>query len=108
MLATIAKLVVSCGLIFFMATDGRATEHGAPYFSVTGADGVDRLPLLQTSVDVDIAGPIAQVALRQTFENRGSATIEANYVFPVSDRGAVSGLTMRIGGAIAGTRGSTQ
>jgi len=104
MLATIARLVVSFGLIAFAATDGLAAEQGAPYFSVAGTDSVDRLPLLQTSADVDIVGPIAQVVLRQTFENRGSATIEANYVFPVSDRGAVSGLTMRIGDRVVQAR----
>lgn len=72
-----------------------AAEHGAPYFSVNG--GVDRLPLLQSTATVDIVGPIADVTLKQTYENRGTATIEATYVFPVSDRGAVSALSMRIG-----------
>lgn len=74
-----------------------AEAHGAPYFAVQGDGTVDRLPLLQTSSAVDIVGPIAAVTLKQTFENRGTATIEATYVFPASDRAAVSGLTMRIG-----------
>lgn len=78
-------------------TAATAAEHGAPYFSIDGSKGVDRLPLLQSTATVDIVGPIADVTLKQTYENRGSATIEATYVFPVSDRGAISSLTMRIG-----------
>ncbi|MEO5625902.1 MAG: VIT domain-containing protein [Dokdonella sp.] len=72
----------------------------APYFSVNDGKTIERLPLLQTNADVNVAGPIAEVVLKQTFENRGAATIEATYVFPASDRGAVSALTMRIGSRI--------
>lgn len=77
-----------------------AEEKHAPYFAVQGTDTVERLPLLQTSASANIAGPIADVALKQVFENRGTATIEAVYVFPASDRAAVSALTMRIGDRI--------
>jgi Ca-activated chloride channel family protein len=77
-----------------------AEGKGAPYFAVQGTGTVERLPLLQTNASANIVGPVAEVALKQVFENRGTATIEAVYVFPASDRAAVSALTMRIGDRI--------
>ncbi|TDR38879.1 Ca-activated chloride channel family protein [Tahibacter aquaticus] len=70
-----------------------------PYFQVISADAgkVERLPLLQTQADVQIAGTIAAVQLRQRFENRGQVPIEAVYVFPASIHAAVTGLSLRIG-----------
>jgi Ca-activated chloride channel family protein len=99
--ALAAMLLLSCAV---NASAAAADAHSAPYFSVNGTDGVERLPLLQTTATVDIVGPIADVTLKQTFENRGSAKIEATYVFPASDRGAVSALTMRIGERVVQAR----
>ena len=97
-LAALAALFCSC---VCAGTPVIAAEaHGAPYFAVQGDGSVDRLPLLQTSAAVDIVGPIAAVTHKQTIATRGAATIEAAYVFPASDRAAVSGLTMRIGDRI--------
>src|SRR5262245_11567277 len=63
-----------------------ADDHTlAPYFYVPGADAeTERLPLKETSAQVDIAGVIAQVKLRQVFANEGKRPIEAVYVFPAS------------------------
>src|SRR5213075_670151 len=70
----------------------------SPYFFVEGGDsGVDRLPLLGTSVQVDIAGVIAHVTVRQSYKNDGTRPIHARYVFPASTRAAVHGLTMTVG-----------
>ena len=70
----------------------------SPYFIVEGGDtGVDRLPLKDTRVDVAIAGVIADVTVRQVYENRGQRPLHARYVFPASTRAAVSGMTMTIG-----------
>lgn len=73
-----------------------ATAASAPYLA--SSDGsVERLPLLQTQVDATIAGVIANVEVRQVYENRGDTAIEAIYVFPASSRAAVHALTLRIG-----------
>src|SRR5262249_40204042 len=48
-------------------------------------------------VDVSIAGVIADVVVRQTYENHGARPINARYVFPASTRAAVYGMTMTIG-----------
>ncbi|HZP67480.1 MAG TPA: VIT domain-containing protein, partial [Rudaea sp.] len=69
----------------------------APYLRVAGAEDIERLPLLMTSVDATVAGVIADVGVTQTFENRGQKPIEAVYVFPGSTRAAVYAATMTIG-----------
>jgi Ca-activated chloride channel family protein len=70
----------------------------SPYFFVTGGDpAVDRLPLKDTRVDVAITGVIADVTVRQVYENHGTRPIHARYVFPASTRAAVYGMTMTVG-----------
>ena len=70
----------------------------SPYFFVEGGDpALDRLPLKDTRVDVAIAGVIADVTVRQVYENRGARPLHARYIFPASTRAAVYGLTMVVG-----------
>jgi Ca-activated chloride channel family protein len=75
-----------------------ADQTLSPYFFVEGGDpSIDRLPLKDTRVDVAIAGVIADVTVRQVYENRGTRPIHARYVFPASTRAAVYGMTMTVG-----------
>ncbi|HSB60084.1 MAG TPA: VIT and VWA domain-containing protein, partial [Vicinamibacteria bacterium] len=75
-----------------------SSETLSPYFVVVGGDeAVDRLPLLGTSVEVSVAGVIADVTVRQTYKNAGARPIHATYVFPASTRAAVHGLTLAVG-----------
>ena len=70
----------------------------SPFFFVEGGDpAIDPLPLKDTKVEVAIAGVIADVTVRQVYENRGTRPIHARYVFPASTRAAVYGLTMTVG-----------
>src|SRR5262245_41816015 len=69
----------------------------SPYFFVDGDPAVDRLPLKDTRVDVAISGVIADVSVRQIYENRGQRPLHARYVFPASTRAAVYGMTMTVG-----------
>jgi len=70
----------------------------SPYFFVEGGDpSIDRLPLKDTRVDVAIAGVIADVTVRQVYENHGTRPIHIRYVFPASTRAAVHGMTMTVG-----------
>lgn len=73
-----------------------ADTASAPYLAASDGS-VEQLPLLQTQVDATIAGVIANVEVRQVYENRGSTAIEAIYVFPGSSRAAVHALTLRVG-----------
>src|SRR5688572_13456657 len=82
------------------AQDDRAADDKtlSPYFFVEGGDpAVDRLPLKRTHVEVAVAGVIADVTVRQVYENRGTRPIHARYVFPASTRAAVYGMTMTVG-----------
>ena len=80
------------------AADAAAERSLAPYLYVAGGDpATERLPLRETSAQVDVAGVIAHVALHQVFENGGAKPIEVTYVFPGSTRAAVHGMRMKIG-----------
>lgn len=70
----------------------------SPYFFIEGGDSrTDRFPLLGTRVNVNVAGVIADVTVRQTYKNDGQRPIHAKYIFPASTRAAVHGLTMTVG-----------
>jgi Ca-activated chloride channel homolog len=70
----------------------------SPYFFVKSDDPeTDRLPLKSTSVDVNIAGVIADARVTQVYKNEGKNALEAIYVFPASTRAAVYGMKMTIG-----------
>lgn len=70
----------------------------SPYFFVKSNDpSVDRMPLKSTSADVNIAGVIADVRVKQVYINEGENTLEAIYIFPGSTKAAVYGMSMRIG-----------
>lgn len=70
----------------------------SPYFFIEHGDPeLDRLPLKKTQVEVAISGVIADVIVRQVYENSGTRPIHARYVFPGSTRAAVYGMTMTVG-----------
>ena len=70
----------------------------SPYFFIENADQtVDRFPLKDTTVEVDISGVIADVVIRQTYSNDGARPISGRYIFPLSTRAAVHGMQMTIG-----------
>ncbi len=77
-------------------------QTSAPYFQVQNmenleASGMEGFPLQSTDVEVTISGMIANVEVRQVYQNRGKETIEAIYIFPGGTRAAVHGLTLKIG-----------
>jgi Ca-activated chloride channel family protein len=87
-----------------LAGDARAQSQDqadktlSPYFFVEGGDpAIDRLPLKDTRVEVAITGVIADVIVRQVYENHGSRPLHVRYIFPASTRAAVYGLTMTVG-----------
>jgi Ca-activated chloride channel homolog len=70
----------------------------SPYFFIPGGDpDVDRMPLKQTDVEVNITGVIADVQITQIYKNEGKKNIEALYVFPASTRAAVYAMKMTLG-----------
>ncbi|NNE68012.1 MAG: VWA domain-containing protein [Pyrinomonadaceae bacterium] len=72
----------------------------SPYFFVTGDPEIDKLPLKDTSVEIAIAGVIADVKVTQKYLNAGRRPINATYVFPASTRAAVYSMRMKIGNEV--------
>lgn len=107
---SIAGLLLACGLachpvlaqenVAFSNEDAgvRTTAAVGPYFRITSTDSAtDWLPLKRTRTRVAISGVVADVTVTQTYANRGTAPINASYIFPGSTRAAVTGMTMTIG-----------
>jgi Ca-activated chloride channel family protein len=69
-------------------------QTGSPYFALS--EKAD-FPLASTAADVNIAGVIADVTVRQIYVNKGANRLEATYVFPGSTNSAVYGMTMIVG-----------
>lgn len=88
-----ALIVFSVGFGQALAADDPDNSL-SPYFELSSPGN---FPLRKTETEVAIAGVIAQVTVRQTYANAGSAAIEARYLFPASTRAAVHGMTMKVG-----------
>lgn len=61
------------------------------------SDEPELFPLVDTAVSARIVGYVANVAVRQTYNNPFSDSIEAVYVFPLPDNAAVSAMTITVG-----------
>ncbi|MBN1115770.1 MAG: TonB family protein [Bacteroidales bacterium] len=78
-------------------TETSTDKSLSPYFMVlTEESETEQLPLKNTRVDVNIAGVIADVQVKQVYSNTGKKTLEAIYVFPASTRAAVYNMVMKI------------
>ncbi len=55
------------------------------------------LPLRETRVEVDVAGPVAAVEVRQRYRNPFREPIETIYAFPLPENSAVTDLRFEIG-----------
>jgi Ca-activated chloride channel homolog len=96
----LALLVLLLGCCIAVPALASTPARGQAPF-LTSADGsIERIPLTMTTVDITVAGVIADVTVKQVYENRGDHPIEAVYVFPGSTRAAIHGLTMRIGNRV--------
>ena len=73
--------------------------HNAGALTAVGAEGqsLGACPLVHTDVDVRVSGPLARVTVVQQFTNPFQEKIEAIYTFPLSHRGAVDRMRIRLG-----------
>lgn len=77
------------------------TRTLSPYFVVLSENPeTDKLPLKETTADVNIVGVIADVTVRQVYVNAGMNKLEAIYTFPLSTRAAVYAMEMKVGSRI--------
>jgi len=76
----------------------REDQSLSPYFMVKSNSPDEAwMPLKKTDVEVNIAGVIADVCVKQIYINESKNTLEAIYVFPGSTRAAVYAMAMTIG-----------
>lgn len=94
---TLVALALTLYALPASATEVPPERTESPYFRVIGETNTEALPLVSTHADVDIAGVIARVNVKQTYKNSGSTPIEAIYVFPGSTRAAIFKMKMTIG-----------
>ena len=80
-----------------MAVIGQQTTEGSLYAVGKQGSELGACPLKNTAVKVSISGFISRVSVRQEFENSYAEPIEAVYVFPLSQNGAVDAMTMTVG-----------
>ncbi len=92
------RTLISSFFLALLSLQALSAQNQSPYFHVS-TEGItsEQFPLLSTSAQVNITGPIADVTVRQVYKNSGDRTIEAIYVFPASTRAAVYAMSMRIG-----------
>lgn len=97
-LGLIALVIVTSFLFSPLYAQNEPSDvREAPYFLVNGQSQQVELPLKSTSAEVKIAGVIADVKIRQTYVNSGTAPVEAVYIFPGSTQAAVYGMNMKVG-----------
>lgn len=69
-----------------------------PYLELARSEGAaNRLPLKHTHVSATLNGMVAEVEVRQTYENPATHPIEAIYTFPLPENSAVNFMQMVIG-----------
>jgi Ca-activated chloride channel family protein len=74
----------------------RRDDDGAGFGAIETARG--NLPLAAMDVRAAITGLSYRIQLRQTFVNNLGVPIEASYIFPLPDRGAVTAFRLRVAG----------
>ena len=99
-LQLLSSLIIMLGTLVLTTATAQQTNidcPGIPYFEILSENAGEALPLVSTNADVQIAGVIAHVTVKQVYRNRGNKAIEAVYVFPGSTRAAVHAMKMKIG-----------
>jgi len=92
------RSVVFAALVVLSAA--RTVDAGDDYsrLQAVGENGVVvDLPLEHTSVDIAVTGNLQRAVVRQIYGNPFEEPIEAVYVFPLPDDGAVDRMNMYIG-----------
>lgn len=96
MFTTLRTFLVFALLTAVIAAPPALADSGA--LSVVNADGSRTdVASLDTTVDLQIHGLIAEVRVRQRFRNAGAAWQEGQYLLPLPEGAAVYSMTLRIG-----------
>jgi len=94
MRTVIGVLVV---LVCFAGAFGQNATEGSLFAVSKQGTQLGACPLNTTTVKTNVSGFLARVNVRQEFQNSFTEPIEAVYIFPLSQNGAVDGMTMTVG-----------
>jgi Ca-activated chloride channel family protein len=99
LMIVIMVTVVTFSLITIaVAEENQDDRTLSPYFLIQDGDSsLDKFPLKETDVTVNISGVIADVVIKQKYYNGGTRPINARYIFPASTKAAVHSMKMIIG-----------
>ena len=87
-----------CISLFSNATQASTENPETGMFLLRSEDGSwQPALLLNTDMQVQISGPVAEVQIRQSFSNPGGAFAEGRYVLPTSESAAIHAMTLEIG-----------
>lgn len=96
MFTTLRSFLVLALLAAVVAAQPARADSGA--LSITHADGSRTdVASLDTTVDLQIHGLIAEVRVKQRFRNSGATWQEGHYLLPLPEGAAVHAMTLRIG-----------
>jgi Ca-activated chloride channel family protein len=90
-------LLLALSLACFLARNSAARAEGALVARAPNGEDRGLFPLTRTEVKGDIQGQVISVEVTQRFENKFAEKIEAVYVFPLPNDGAVDDMEMHIG-----------
>ncbi|MBX7056340.1 MAG: TonB family protein [Pyrinomonadaceae bacterium] len=90
-------VVLVCSAV---AALGQQATEGSLFAAGKKGNDLGACPLKTTAVKTDVSGFLARVNVRQEFQNSFSEPIEAVYVFPLSQNGAVDRMTMTVGSRV--------
>ncbi len=92
------RMMLTAALMILAAAAAAQDEVTAGRLQAVGEDGViGDLPLEHTTVDILVTGNLQRAVVRQVYGNPFEEPIEAVYVFPLPDDGAVDRMNMYIG-----------
>ena len=83
------------------ASLARPGDVGSGALLIRGDDGIDtEATRLGTDADLTVSGPTVRARITQVFKNPTSGWVEARYVYPLPEGGAVDKLKMIVGGRV--------
>jgi len=79
------------------ATHAESPQPGSGVLMLHHTHGESEAVQLDAHIDLSVQGLLAEVSLKQTFQNSTNQWLEASYLFPLPEKSAIRGLTLQIG-----------
>jgi len=96
-IALVATLLMAWGWAVAAEAEAASAETPQGGLLLKSAAGRVAVPLLDTDVDIHVAGIVGRARVRQTFRNPSDDWQEGIYVFPLPENAAVDHMKMKVG-----------